>query len=155
MKNIDIEKLFDKYLIITTSKEDKFNIKKENIYINDSSESYYGQRYVVTSDKLNNKNLYILRNIYSLEDNRLRYSYDKYSNVKIVNTIEKMEDNSEKKLLVVETYEKKETLIGSIGNIRRIDSDKLQKEEKKNNNIFKLILKPITDKKRKEEKLVA
>lgn len=153
MKNIDIEKLFDKYLIITTSKEDKFNIKKENIYINDSSESYYGQRYIVTSDKLNNKNLYVLRNIYSLEDNRLRYSYDKYINVKIVNTIEKMEDNSEEKLLVVETYEKKETLIGSIGNIRRIDSDKLPAEEKKNNNILKLILKPIKDKKLKEEKL--
>lgn len=148
MTNIDIEKLFDKYLSITTTNDEKFKIEKKKIYINDSS-SFYGQKYVVTSDKLNNKNLYILREIYSLEDNRLRYCYERYTNVKLVDTIEKKEENKEERLLVVESYDDKKVLIGSIGNIRRIDSDKLDEindnKKQKKNNILKLILKPIED----------
>ena len=86
--NIDISKLFDKYLTITTNDNTTIYIEKQPIYINDSSE-YYGQRYIVTSDKLNKKNLYVLREIYSLDKKRLRYLYEKYTDVTLVNTIEK------------------------------------------------------------------
>lgn len=155
--NIDISKLFDKYLTITTNDNTTIYIEKQPIYINDSSE-YYGQRYIVTSDKLNKKNLYILREIYSLDKKRLRYLYEKYTDVTLVNTIEKDENNNESALTVVECYKDKETLIGSIGNIRRIDSDILKEKENKNgkNKILQLILN--NDKKTRsieEAKLVA
>lgn len=155
--NIDISKLFDKYLTITTNDNTTIYIEKQPIYINDSSE-YYGQRYIVTSDKLNKKNLYVLREIYSLDKKRLRYLYEKYTDVTLVNTIEKDENNNESALTVVECYKDKETLIGSIGNIRRIDSDILKEKENKNgkNKILQLILN--NDKKTRsieEAKLVA
>lgn len=155
--NIDISKLFDKYLTITTNDNTTIYIEKQPIYINDSSE-YYGQRYIVTSDKLNKKNLYVLREIYSLDKQRLRYLYEKYTDVTLVNTIEKDENNNESALTVVECYKDKETLIGSIGNIRRIDSDILKEKENKNgkNKILQLILN--NDKKTRsieEAKLVA
>lgn len=155
--NIDISKLFDKYLTITTNDNTTIYIEKQPIYINDSSE-YYGQRYIVTSDKLNKKNLYVLREIYSLDKKRLRYLYEKYTDVTLVNTIEKDENNNESSLTVVECYKDKETLIGSIGNIRRIDSDILKEKENKNgkNKILQLILN--NDKKTRsieEAKLVA
>ena len=155
--NIDISKLFDKYLTITTNDNTTIYIEKQPIYINDSSE-YYGQRYIVTSDKLNKKNLYVLREIYSLDKKRLRYLYEKYTDVTLVNTIEKDENNNESALTVVECYKNKETLIGSIGNIRRIDSDILKEKENKNgkNKILQLILN--NDKKTRsieEAKLVA
>lgn len=152
MTNIDIEKLFDKYLSITTTNDEKYKIEKKKIYINDSS-SFVGKKYIITSNKLNNKNLYTLKKIYSLEDNRLRYSYEKYTNVKLVQTIEKKDDNSEERLLVIESYDNREILIGSIGNIRRIDSDKLdrvnEKKQKKDSLLKKYILKPIEDIKQK------
>lgn len=151
MTNIEIEKLFDKYLSITTSNEEKYKIEKKKMYINDSSQ-FYGKKYVVTSDKLNNQNLYILRKIYSLEDNRLRYCYERYTNVKLVKTIEKKDDNSEERILVIEDYNDKKVLIGSIGNIKRIDSDKLdeinEKKQKKNGLLKLLTLKPIEGKKK-------
>lgn len=155
--NIDISKLFDKYLTITTNDNTTIYIEKQPIYINDSSE-YYSQRYIVTSDKLNKKNLYVLREIYSLDKKRLRYLYEKYTDVTLVNTIEKDENNNESALTVVECYKDKETLIGSIGNIRRIDSDILKEKENKNgkNKILQLILN--NDKKTRsieEAKLVA
>ena len=155
--NINISKLFDKYLTITTNDNTTIYIEKQPIYINDSSE-YYNQRYIITSDKLKKKNLYVLREIYSLDKKRLRYLYEKYTDVTLVNTIEKDENNNESALTVVECYKDKETLIGSIGNIRRIDSDILKEKENKNgkNKILQLILN--NDKKTRsieEAKLVA
>ena len=143
MTNIDIKNLYDKYLFITTTNGSKYKIEKKNIYINDSS-SFYGDRYILKSDK-DNKDLYILHEIYSLEDNRLRFCYEVYKNVKLVTTIEKDEDNNERNILVVETYDNnsKQVLIGSIGNIARIDSDKIDElNTKKNNGILRLVLKP-------------
>ena len=142
MTNIDIEKLFDKYLYITAQGE-KYKVYKENMYINNSS-SFYGQKYIITSDKLNNNNLYILRKIYSLEDNRLRYSYEVYTNVKLVKTIEKKDNNIEESILVIESYDEKKVLIGSIGNIKRIDSDILDETNNTKNNGNKILrfLKP-------------
>lgn len=157
MTNIDIEKLFDKYLSITTTDDEVYKFEKKNIQFVAPS-LYYGERYVITSDntsdKLNNKNLYILRDIYSLEDNRLRFCFEEYINVKLVNSIEKKEDNSETSILVVEKCADKKVLNDSIGNIRRIDSDKLEemnkaKQQKKNGIIRRLILRPIDDIKQK------
>ncbi len=145
MNCINIEKMFDRYLDITTTGDEKYHIEKKKVYINDSSE-FYGDKYIVTSHVLNDNNLYVLSEIYSLEDKRLRYLYDKYTNVKVVETIEKDEDGNEYHISVIETYEDKKTLIGSIGNISRIDSDKLmeanERNKQKKDNILRLILKP-------------
>lgn len=153
--NIDISKLFDKYLEITANRTDKIRVEKKKIYINDSSE-YYGERYIVTSDKFNKRNLYILREIYSLDNNRLRYLYERYNDVKLVETIETKEDGFEEKITVVEYYKEKKSLIGSIGNIKKIDSDILKENDnKKHNRILKLILKPKRIKVKGEEQIVA
>jgi hypothetical protein len=145
MNNLNIEKMFDKYLDITTVDEKEYHIEKKKVYINDSSE-FYGDKYVVTSHMLNGNNLYVLSEIYSFEDKRLRYLYDKYTNVKLVETIEKDEGGSERHITVIENYSGKQTLIGSIGNISRINSDIIDQEQEKNKqkkeNILKLILKP-------------
>lgn len=145
MNNVNIEKMFDQYLDITTTNEENYHIEKKKVYINDSSE-FYGDKYVVTSHMLDNNNLYVLNEIYSLEDKRLRYLYDKYTNVKLVETIEKDEDGTERHITVIEAYKSKKTLIGSIGGITRIDSDKIKELKEKNkqrkDNILKLILKP-------------
>ncbi len=152
--NINMNNLLNKYLEITTNENDKILIEKKKIYINDSSE-YYGERYIVTSNKFNKRNLYILREVYSLKDNRLRYLYDKYTDVKLVKTIEKDENNQEQDIIVVECYREKTSLIGSIGNIIKINSD-LQRENKKHSTkILKLILKPIKIKNKKDNENIA
>lgn len=144
--SIDIDKLFDKHLDIITNETDRIHIEKKKIYINDFSE-FYGEKYIVTSDKFNKKNLYILKEIYSLDNNRLRYLYERYTNVLLVDTIEKKEDGSEERVTVIEYYDDKKSLIGSIGNINRIDSDKLNEVyNSKHNKILKLILKPKREK---------
>lgn len=139
--NIDIENLFNEYLDVTTSDNKVFHINKKQIYINDSS-SYYGKKYIVTSDEFNRKNLYILNEIYSLEDNRLRYLYTRYTDVKLVNTIEINSNGNEIPIMVLESYDKKNDGISSIGNIKRIDSDKIDEMNKKK------ILRPNRDNKK-------
>lgn len=152
---MDISKLFNKYLTITTNDNTKIRLEKKYIYFNDSSE-YCGQRYIVTSDKFNKKNLYVLREIYSLENNRLRYLYEKYSDVTLVDTIEKQNDGSEKNITVVECYSEKKSLIGSIGNITRIDSDILKEKENKKHKILQLKFQRKTKKEKQENgKLIA
>lgn len=138
MNIVDIKSLFDNYLKITTDENEIIHIEKKKIYINDSS-NYYGECYIVTSDKYKKENMYILRDIYSLEDKRLRYLYEKFTDVKLVNTIEKTESGEEKSITVVECYRKHEQKIGSIGNIARIDSDKIN-ARRKNKNMFGLVL---------------
>lgn len=152
MTNIDIEKLFDKYLSITTTDDEVYKIEKKNIQFIAPS-LYYGEKYVITSDKINSKNLYILKEIYSLEDNRLRFCLEKYINVKLVNSIEKKEDNSEASILVVKECDDMKVLNDSIGNIKRIDSDKLEEmnnaKKRKKDSILKLILRPSEDRNQK------
>lgn len=145
--NIDIKKLFNEFLDVTTIDNKTYHIINKKIYINDSS-YYYGKKYVVTSNELNTKNLYILKEIYSLEDNRLRYLYTKYTNVNLIKTIETDLKGNESSILVLDDYTSKKELIGSIGNIKYINSDKIERinENKRKKDIFKLILKPTTKK---------
>ena len=87
---MDINKYFDNYLDITTKDGKTIHIEKKNVYINDSSQ-FNGNINIIHKGN----NIVILREVYSFDDKRLRYSYDEYTNPKIYDTYEKDEDGSE------------------------------------------------------------
>ena len=119
---MNINKLFDNYLDITTKDNSRFHIEYKDILIHDAS-IFNGKANVIQK----NNNLYLIKEVYSLEKNRLRYSYIKYENIKAYETIEKQKDGCETPILVVESFKNKKTRIGSIGNIKKISSDKIDK----------------------------
>ena len=130
---MDINKYFDNYLDITTKDGKTIHIERKNVYINDSSQF---NRYINIIHK--GKNIIILREIYSFDDKRLRYSYDEYVNPKIYNTYEKDVDGAETPITVLESYNEKKNKIGSIGNINKIESDKEKTKEKSKTKILRL-----------------
>ena len=138
---MNINKLFNKNLTIITKDEKTYHIQYKEVLIHDSS-SFNGKANVIEKDN----NVYLIKEVYSLERNRLRYSYTKYENVKSYNTIEKDSEGHEKPILVVENFKRKTTQIGSIGNIVKIDSDIKSKENDK-----PLILKLIRRNKKTNE----
>ncbi len=117
---MNIDKLFDKKLSIITKEGKTYNIEKKQILIHGYS-SFVGEAKVM----LKNNNLYVLKDVYTFDNNRLRYSYDRYQNVKAFETYEKKDDGNEQQILVIERYDRLNTLIGSIGNIDKIYSDKI------------------------------
>ena len=139
---MDINKYFDNYLDITTKDGKIIHIEKKNVYINDSSQ-ISGNINIIRRKK--NNNIIVLKEIYSYEDKRLRYSYNEYTDPKVFDTYEINESGEEVPITVIETYSEKQTKIGSIGNIRKVNSDKEFVTNKKPK-ILKL-LKPKIDKK--------
>lgn len=136
---MNINKLFDNYLDITTKDNKTYHIENKEILIHDS-QSLSGKANIIVKKA----NIYLIKEVYSLEKNRLRYSYIKYSNVKSYETIERQEDGSETPIFVIESYTDKDTYIGSIGNIKKINSDKIEKINKKSKDkslILKLLRK--------------
>lgn len=141
---MDINKYFDNYLDITTKDGKTIHIEKKNVYINDSSQ-ISGNINIIR--RKNNNNIIVLKEVYSYEDKRLRYSYNEYTDSKVFDTYEINESGEEVPITVIETYSEKQTKIGSIGNIRKVNSDKEFVTNKKPK-ILKL-LKPKNDKKLK------
>ena len=121
-----LNKYFDNYMDITTKEDKKYHIEKTQILVH-GIPSFNGEANIYRKKG----NIYIIKEVYSLEKNRLRYSYVKLSDVKAYDTIEKHEDGTETPILVVESFYDIKTLIGSIGNIKKIDSDKLNKTNDK------------------------
>ena len=70
---MDINKYFDNYLDITTKDGKIIHIEKKNVYINDSSQ-ISGNINIIR--RKNNNNIIVLKEVYSYEDKRLRYSYN-------------------------------------------------------------------------------
>lgn len=138
---MDINKYFDNYLDITTKDGKTIHIEKKNVYINDSSQ-ISGNINII---RRKNNNIIVLKEVYSYEDKRLRYSYNEYTDPKVFDTYEINESGEEVPITVIETYNEKQTKIGSIGNIRKVNSDKEFVTNKKTK-ILQL-LKPKTDKK--------
>ncbi len=123
---MNINKLFDSYLDITTKDNKHFHIENKEILIHDAS-TLSGMANIIKD----NNNVYLIKEVYSLEKNRMRYSYIKFSNVKSYETIEKHADGSETPIFVIESFTDKDTYIGSIGNIKNINSDKIEKIKNK------------------------
>ena len=124
---MNINKLFDQYLDITTKDNKTVHIERKKIVVHDSLD-FYGEANIIKK----NNNIYIIKEVYSLEKNRLRYSYIKLDNVKAYNTIEKMKDGKEEPIYMIESFDKIKTDVSSIGNIKKINSDKIEKINNKN-----------------------
>ena len=118
---MDINKYFDNYLDITTKDGKIIHIEKKNVYINDSSQ-ISGNINIIR--RKNNNNIIVLKEVYSYEDKRLRYSYNEYTDPKVFDTYEINESGEEVPITVIETYSEKQTKNGSIGNIRKVNYDK-------------------------------
>ena len=119
---MNINKLFDEYLDITTKDNKSYHIEYIDILIHDT-QSFSGKANIIRR----NNNVYLIKEVYSLEKNRLRYSYIKFEDVKAYTTIERQKDGKEAPIYVIETFKNKKTNIGSIGNINKITSDKIEK----------------------------
>lgn len=121
---MNIGKYFDKNLEIAT-KDKTYHIEKVQLFIHDSS-SYCGPANIMVKNNI----LYVLKEVYSLDKNkRLRYSYDKYYDPKIINGIVRSDDGSnETPIVILETWSKRTNNIGSIGNIKKIHSDRTNNE---------------------------
>ena len=118
---MNINKLFNEYLDITTKTNKTYHIECKNILIHDNPKTMCGKLNVL----IDNNDIVIFNKVYSFEDNRIRYSYTRYKDVKSYPTIEKLDNGDEEPIYVVESFKKKETYIGSIGNIKNITSDKI------------------------------
>ena len=110
-------------------------IPSKNYYI---SKSNFGDVLVVKAKDSTNKNLYIVKEVYSLDDNRLRFLCDIYKDVNTFSTIEKNINGDEKKIIVLNDYQDYKERIMSIGNIKSIKTDLINIEEKSK---FKLLKK--------------
>lgn len=145
------EKLFDKKADIFTENNGQYHIRKNRVYICGSD--YYGKVYTVTSNKYNNNNVHIIKELYPSDNKRIRFLMVNYKNAKKFKTIEKLNDGTERKINVIESFTDTSEYICSIGDIKHIKSDLIDDEtlemSKSNLDLFKTkILKLI----RKEEK---
>ena len=145
------DKLFDKKADILTDNNGIYHIRKNRVYICGSD--YYGKVYTVSSNKYNNNNVHIIKELYPSDNKRIRFLMVNYKNAKKFKTIEKLPDGTERKLSVIESFTDVSEYICSIGNIKKIESDLIDQNNlelsKSNLDLFKTkILKLI----RKEEK---
>lgn len=128
-------KLFNKTLNITTKENKKYTIENKNVFIHGSLENYTNAD-IMQKDN----NIYIIKEIYSYEDDRIRFSYTEFVNAKAYNTIEK-DDEREIPVMVIENYDRVNTFIDSIGNITELTSDLEQEKHKELPKILKLLRK--------------
>lgn len=128
-------KLLNKYANITTFDGKKYKIRPKNFYISNNN---FGEVLVVKAKDSSNKNLYILKEVYSLDNNRLRFLCDIYKDVNTFSTIEKNINGEEKRIIVLNDYQDYKERIMSIGNIKSMKTDLINIEEKSK---FKLLKK--------------
>lgn len=140
---MEINKLFNNYLNITTKDGKFFHIEKKDVLIH-AEVPITG----IANVYKKGNNVYVITEVYSLEDNRLRYSYIKFENAKAYDTIENQR-GKESSVYVIENYTSVTQSIGSIGNITKLESDKTEKLNKKSKD-KKLILKLFQRNKNKE-----
>lgn len=125
-------KFFDKYAVITTKDNKKINIKKLRIYVG-GKKKYYGKKYIIFPDSEGYQDqVHFVDEVYSLDNNILRFLSDTLEKPMIINTIEHSIDNSEEKpITVIQDYEDSKTEILSIPDITRFESDLIVMENEK------------------------
>lgn len=146
-------KYFDKFATITTKDNKIFNIRKMRIYIGGKI-NYYGKQYIITPEiEGKEQDFKIINDVYSFDNDRLRFLSDSFKNPIVFDTIEHSVDNSiEKPIRVIQEYDESLTQIDSISNIVKIESDLIiyendkivnKTEQKQKRNLFNkgLILK--------------
>ena len=149
------EKLFDKKADIFTENNGQYHIRKNRVYICGSD--YYGKVYTVTSNKYNRNNVHIIKELYPSDNKRIRFLMVNYKNAKKFKTIEKLNDGTERKINVIESFTDASEYICSIGDIKKIQSDLINDDalemSKSNLDLFKTkILKLIKKEDREDNK---
>lgn len=149
------EKLFDKKADIFTENNGQYHIRKNRVYICGSD--YYGKVYTVTSNKYNKNNVHIIKELYPSDNKRIRFLMVNYKNAKKFKTIEKLNDGTERKINVIESFTDASEYICSIGDIKKIQSDLINDDalemSKSNLDLFKTkILKLIKKEDREDNK---
>ena len=145
-----MNKLFNKTATITTSNNDKYEIKSSRYFImpKRGKKRYkhrYGNACTITKLNPNEETLKVndisfIGEIYSFENNRIRFLEDKYIGVNSFDT--EMHDNGkELPITVIETYDDKKQTISSIGDIIEFKSDIPEQSYKLEIKILKLLLK--------------
>ena len=123
--------LFDKYAEITTNDNKTYKIVKRRLYIA-KGKNYYGKKYIMIPESNNQEDMHFVDEVYSFDDNVLRFLSDTYHKPTILNTIEHSIDKSiDKPITIITDFDSEETEILSIGNIRKFESDKLYIDNKK------------------------
>lgn len=125
-------KYFDRYAVITTKDKKKINIKKSRFYIG-GNKKYYGKKYIIVPDTEGYKDkVHFIDEIYSFDNNILRFLSSTYKKPVIINTIEHSKDNSEEiPITVIQDYEESETEILSVSDIIDFESDLAVMDHKK------------------------
>ncbi len=143
------KKLFNSRLNITTEDNNQYLIEKKHIFIHGSSVNYS-----VADIMKKGNNVYVIKEIYSFDDNRIRFSYTEFENAKVFETIEK-ENGEELPVTVIENYDNEKTFIGSIGNIIELSSDIDEKGYNKHKDKTKILKLLKKNKNQKELSTVA
>ena len=139
--NSNISKLFNSKVDIMSNDNSIYHIRKSRVYIRKSN--YYGKIYTISSNKYNKNNVHIIREFYDNEDDRLRFRMCRLTNVTKFKTIEKLPNGTERKIAVIDNYDESSEYICSIGNIKKIETDKITEindNKLSNHKILKLIL---------------
>ena len=127
-----MEKLFNKKATIITSNNDKYLLERSRFFIMPRKgrkriRHKFGNVCTINrldedNNKLEVKDVSIISEIYSFENNRLRFLIDTYKGANVYST--EMHDNGkELPITVVESYDDKIQYISSIGDIVRVESD--------------------------------
>lgn len=154
-----MDKLFNKSATITTSNNDKYEIKSGRYFImpkrnkNRRIKHKYGNIYTISKvnqneseDTLKVNDISTIGEIYSFENNRIRFLKNTYKNVHAFDT--EMHDNGkELPITVIETYDDKTQCIASIGDIIEFKSDIEEQSYKLDIKILKLLMKEKSNKK--------
>ena len=127
-----MKKLFKKKATITTSNNETYNIKAGRYFIMPKygkrrHKHVYGNKYVITkvepeTESLKPNDISFIGEIFSFDDNRLRFLKETYKDTKIFDT-EEHDNGIESPITVIEAYDDMSKQISSIGNIVRFESD--------------------------------
>ena len=119
-----MKKLFKKKATITTSNNETYNIKAGRYFIMPKygkrrHKHVYGNKY---TESLKPNDISFIGEIFSFDDNRLRFLKETYKDTKIFDT-EEHDNGIERPITVIEAYDDMSKQISSIGNIVRFESD--------------------------------
>lgn len=151
--------LLDKKADIITNNGGLYHIRKNRVYI--CGLDYYGKVYTISSNKYNKKNVHVIKEIYPYDNKRLRFLIVNFKNAKKFKTIEKLPNGNERKVAVIEKFDDKSEYICSIGDIKSINSDLMNYNDKQSIRIKpeefikKLILKPDSGEDKKNKRRVS
>ena len=152
-----MNKLFKKSATITTSNNDTYKIESGRYFImpkfgKKRIKHQYGNACKITKiddnqdEVLSPNDVSFIGEIFSFENNRLRFLQSTYTDVKAFDT-ELHDNGKELPITVIETYDAKTQCISSIGDIVEFKSDIDEQSYKLDIKILKLLLKEKSNKK--------